>query len=68
MRHNPLLTTPEKAASDLVWLATAPRTELRGGGYYVKRKLRQPAAHAADPRVAADLWNASLKAVGLSWT
>jgi NAD(P)-dependent dehydrogenase (short-subunit alcohol dehydrogenase family) len=66
-RYNPLLVTPEKGADTLIWLATARRAELRPGGYYVKRRLREPALHAGDPRVAAQLWDASLTAVGLSW-
>jgi NAD(P)-dependent dehydrogenase (short-subunit alcohol dehydrogenase family) len=66
-RLNPLATTPEKAADTLVWLATAQPNELRPGGYYVKRTLKEPAAHAADPRAAAQLWDASLAAVGLGW-
>jgi len=64
---NPLLTTPEKGADTLVWLASARRAELRPGAYYVKRKPREPELHAGDPRVAAQLWDASLAAVGLSW-
>lgn len=67
-RFNPLLTTPEKAADTLVWLATAGPGEVRPGGYYVKRKLKTPASHAADPQVAARLWDASLVATGLSWS
>jgi NAD(P)-dependent dehydrogenase (short-subunit alcohol dehydrogenase family) len=66
-KWNPLLTTPEKGADTLVWLASAPPAEVRAGGYYVKRKLKQPASHAADPQVAARLWDASMAAVGLAW-
>jgi daunorubicin C-13 ketoreductase len=66
-KWNPLLTTPPKGADTLVWLASAPDGEVQPGGYYVKRKLKQPAAHAADPQVAARLWDASLAAVGLAW-
>ncbi len=66
-RFNPLLTTPDKAVDTLVWLASAPANEIQPGGYYVKRKLKTPAAHATDPQVAARLWDASLAAVGLSW-
>jgi daunorubicin C-13 ketoreductase len=67
-RLNPVFASAEKAADTLVWLATAPPATLRPGGYYAKRRLRQPAAHAADPALAARLWDASLAAVGLTWT
>jgi NAD(P)-dependent dehydrogenase (short-subunit alcohol dehydrogenase family) len=61
---NPFLLSPAQGADTLVWLATAPPQELVRGGYYVKRKLRTPAPAAADPALAARLWEASLAAVG----
>jgi NAD(P)-dependent dehydrogenase (short-subunit alcohol dehydrogenase family) len=67
-RWNPLLTTPEKAVDTMTWLASAPANEIQPGGYYVKRKLKTPAAHAADPQTAARLWDASMVATGLSWS
>jgi NAD(P)-dependent dehydrogenase (short-subunit alcohol dehydrogenase family) len=64
-RFAPFLVTPEKAGALLVWLATAPATELVDGGYYVDhRKPAEPAAHARDVTAAARLWEASAKAVG----
>jgi NAD(P)-dependent dehydrogenase (short-subunit alcohol dehydrogenase family) len=63
----PFLLKPEKGADTLVWLATAPTNEIRPGGYYVKRQLRQPEGSAADPQLAARLWDASMTAVGLNW-
>jgi NAD(P)-dependent dehydrogenase (short-subunit alcohol dehydrogenase family) len=66
MRFNPLFTTADKAADGLVWTATA--ADVQPGGYYVKRRLRQPSSHANDPHLAHRLWEASLAAVGLSWT
>jgi NAD(P)-dependent dehydrogenase (short-subunit alcohol dehydrogenase family) len=65
-RTAPLLRTPEQGADSLVWLATAPAAEVTNGGYYLRRRLRSPARNAADPRLAAQLWEASLAAVGLS--
>jgi daunorubicin C-13 ketoreductase len=64
-RFAPFLTTPEAGADTLVWLATAPALQVTQGGYYIKRRLRRPAAKAADPVLAARLWEASAKAVGL---
>ena len=63
----PFLATPEQGAETLVWLAGAPPPQLRPGGYYVKRQLKQPAPQAVDPQLALRLWDASLNAVGLGW-
>jgi NAD(P)-dependent dehydrogenase (short-subunit alcohol dehydrogenase family) len=63
-RYAPLLVTPEKAGALLVWLASAPATELVDGGYYVGHNVTQPAAHARDEAAAAKLWDASAQAVG----
>lgn len=65
-RVAPLLRTPEQGADTMVWLATAPADQITNGGYYQRRRLRQPARNAADPRLAAQLWTASLAAVGLT--
>jgi len=64
-RWAPFLTTPEKAGALLVWLADTPASELVDGGYYVGHNVRAPARAAADPAIAARLWEASAKAVGL---
>jgi NAD(P)-dependent dehydrogenase (short-subunit alcohol dehydrogenase family) len=61
---NPFLLSPAQGADTLVWLATAPASGLTRGGYYIKRKLHTPAPAAADPALAARLWEASLAAVG----
>jgi NAD(P)-dependent dehydrogenase (short-subunit alcohol dehydrogenase family) len=65
MRITPFLRTPERGADTLVWLATQDPSSLVNGGYYLDRRQRQPAANAADPELAARLWTASCKAVGL---
>ena len=64
-RYAPFLTTPEKAGALLVWLATAPAAELTDGAYYVGHKVTRPSRNAADPAIAAKLWDTSAKAVGL---
>jgi len=64
---NPFLISTEKGADTLVWLASAQPNEIRPGAFYVKRKERAPSPHAADPQVAARLWDASLAAVGIGW-
>ena len=62
----PFLVSPQKAGALLVWLATTPEPELVDGGYYVGHRTQQPSPAAADPARAADLWDASRKAVGVS--
>ena len=64
-RFAPFLVTPEKAGARLVWLATVPAAELVDGAYYVGRMMTEPARHARDPALAAELWDASTAAVGL---
>jgi NAD(P)-dependent dehydrogenase (short-subunit alcohol dehydrogenase family) len=59
----PFLVTPEKAGDLLVWLADTPAAELVDGGYYVGHKVQEPAADAADPAIAAALWETSAKAI-----
>ncbi|MEV6599433.1 SDR family NAD(P)-dependent oxidoreductase [Actinoplanes sp. NPDC051346] len=61
----PFLTTPEKAAALLTWLATAPAEELRNGAYYVGHDVTVPDQRLTDPALASRLWEASAKAVGL---
>lgn len=61
----PFLVTPAGGADTMVWLATTDVADVTQGGYYVKRKLCQPAPPATDPALAARLWEASAKAVGL---
>jgi NAD(P)-dependent dehydrogenase (short-subunit alcohol dehydrogenase family) len=64
-RWAPFLTTPEKAGELLIWLATAPGAELVDGGYYVGREPQRAKRGVDDPALAARLWDASAKAVGL---
>jgi NAD(P)-dependent dehydrogenase (short-subunit alcohol dehydrogenase family) len=65
-RSAPFLRTPDQGADTLVWLATAAAGEIVNGAYYVRRQPRPPARTARDPRLAAELWQASLAAVGLA--
>ncbi|MBM0276477.1 SDR family NAD(P)-dependent oxidoreductase [Micromonospora tarensis] len=64
MRFMPF-RSPEKGAETLVWLANQERSRLVDGGYYVDRRLGRPYRKATDPQLAARLWAASAKAVGL---
>jgi NAD(P)-dependent dehydrogenase (short-subunit alcohol dehydrogenase family) len=59
------LRSPAHGARTLVWLAETPAEQLVNGGYYADERLRRPAGRAADPALAARLWEVSLRAVGL---
>jgi NAD(P)-dependent dehydrogenase (short-subunit alcohol dehydrogenase family) len=61
----PFLVSPEKAGALLVRLADTPAAELTGGGYYEGHRLTPPTGKAADPAIAARLWESSTRAVGL---
>lgn len=50
------MLTPAQGADTAIWLATAPELAERGGGYYVKRKLKPGSARSRDPQLAAQLW------------
>lgn len=62
----PGLRTPARGARTLVWLATVDSADVTPGAYYFDEKPRPASPRATDPRVAAELWTASLAAVGLS--
>jgi daunorubicin C-13 ketoreductase len=65
-RYAPGLRTPEQGARTLVELATAAAPSLRRGAYYVDGRPRPAAARATDPDLAARLWEASRRAVGIA--
>jgi NAD(P)-dependent dehydrogenase (short-subunit alcohol dehydrogenase family) len=66
VRWAPFLRTPEKGAQTLVWLAQAAPERVVNGGFYMDLRQRRPAPSATDPALAAALWEASAKAVGLT--
>ncbi|TDB71367.1 SDR family NAD(P)-dependent oxidoreductase [Micromonospora sp. KC721] len=57
--------SPQKGAETLVWLAHQDPSRLVNGAYYADRRLRRPWPKAADPQLAARLWAASARAVGV---
>jgi NAD(P)-dependent dehydrogenase (short-subunit alcohol dehydrogenase family) len=59
---SPFLLSPEKGADTMLWLAAAPAEQLTNGGYYVKRKLKDPTVPTRDPALAAALWEVSATA------
>jgi NAD(P)-dependent dehydrogenase (short-subunit alcohol dehydrogenase family) len=63
-RLAPFLRTPEQGARTLVWLAEAEG--ITNGAYYANERVRRPRRGAADPALAARVWDASLAAVALA--
>jgi len=59
------LLSPEKGADTAIWLASSPEVEGASGGYYEKRRLRQPSKAARDRHSAAGLWDLSCQLTGL---
>ena len=57
--------TEEQGADTLVWLATAPGTESRSGGYFYKRRSGTMSKLARDDALGERLWAASSALVGL---
>jgi NAD(P)-dependent dehydrogenase (short-subunit alcohol dehydrogenase family) len=55
----PLMRTPAQGADTLVWLAAAPASLWHNGAYYVNRSPRRLRGQAADPALAAALWERS---------
>ena len=62
---NLFLKSPEEGARTSIYLATDPAVEGKTGGYYVKCRESEPAAHARDETTAARLWEISEKLCGL---
>jgi NAD(P)-dependent dehydrogenase (short-subunit alcohol dehydrogenase family) len=48
--------TPEEGAATGVWCATSPETGDQSGGYYSRKKEREPSAVARDDALATALW------------
>jgi hypothetical protein len=60
------MATPDKGASQMVWLAeTTPGTDLQSGTYYEKHKpARRTNPQALDPDLARQLWDRSAELLG----
>lgn len=57
--------SPEKGAETSVHLATSPQVAGKTGGYYVHKRLRDPAPAARDDDAARRLWDVSEELLGL---
>lgn len=62
----PFMLSPERGASTVVYLASSPDVAGQTGGYYARRRLRQPSAAARDDAAARKLWEISEKMTGLA--
>ena len=59
------LISPEKGAETSVYLATSEDVEGRSGGYYVRKKLRQPSKNSQNMENANRLWQISMETAGI---
>ncbi len=55
----PLMRSPAKGAQTAIWLASAPETGDRTGGYWSDMKPLVPNPEALDPAIRARLWSVS---------
>jgi len=62
----PFLSSPERGADTIVYLASSPDVADQTGGYYVRRQRREPSAAARDDTAARQLWEISEKMTGLA--
>lgn len=61
------LTSPQKGAEPLIWLATStPSIDWEAGAYYDKLKLGKVNAIADDPEISARLWDISQNYTGIN--
>jgi len=61
----PFMTTPEKGAETLVYLATSAEVEGVSGKYFSKCREVRPSPAARDPEAARKLWEASERLVAV---
>jgi NAD(P)-dependent dehydrogenase (short-subunit alcohol dehydrogenase family) len=60
------MRSPERGADTLIWLATSvPGKDWQSGGYFANRKPAAAKPDAANPALAAELWNRSAEMCGL---
>lgn len=62
----PFMLSPRRGADTIVYLASSPEVTGHSGGYYVKRRQREPSAAARDDTAARELWEISETLTGLA--
>ena len=63
---SPFAKSVEQGAATTVYCATAPELERRGGLYFRDCRERKMSRGAADPQIAARLWELSEQLTGLA--
>lgn len=51
--------SPKAGAQTSIFLATTPKSQLRNGGYYIRKKPKTPSSLARNQKLSAALWNYS---------
>ena len=62
----PFFASPKRGASTIVYLASAPEAAQFSGDYFVNSRRVNPSLEARDEQIAARLWQASAKRVGIA--
>lgn len=62
----PFMLSPKRGADTIVYLASSPEVAGETGGYYAKRKRREPSPDARDDTAARRLWEISENLTGLA--
>jgi NAD(P)-dependent dehydrogenase (short-subunit alcohol dehydrogenase family) len=57
---------PEEGAKTTVYLASSPEVEGATGKYFEKCRAKQPSRESCDAKLAAQLWDISLRMTGLA--
>jgi len=60
------LRTPARGADTGIWLATSPEAASLSGQYVVDRRVQTPRGQGTDDALAAAVWDASARLVGLA--
>jgi hypothetical protein len=66
MVARPFFASPRRGADTVVYLASSPEVAGQTGGYYVKRRRREPSAAARDAATGRKLWEISGEMTGLT--
>jgi NAD(P)-dependent dehydrogenase (short-subunit alcohol dehydrogenase family) len=66
MIGRPFFLSPRRGADTIVYLASSPDVAGQTGGYYVRRRLREPSAAARDASAGRKLWETSEAMTGLT--
>jgi NAD(P)-dependent dehydrogenase (short-subunit alcohol dehydrogenase family) len=62
----PFFASPRSGASTIVYLASSPDVAGTSGGYFARSRPARCSLEASDDMIAAELWNASERLVGLA--